>query len=58
MVKEEKSERIGVRMGPSELSMLRELVEAEGESDAVVIRRLIREAHAALVRDRKPQKKR
>ncbi len=58
MVKEEKSERIAVRMAPSEVAMLRELAEVEGESDAVVIRRLIREAHGALVRDRRQQKKR
>jgi hypothetical protein len=58
MAKEEKSGRIGVRMAPSELEMLRELAEREGESDAVVVRRLIREAHAGLVRDRRPKSKR
>jgi hypothetical protein len=57
MVKEEKSERIAVRMAPSEVAMLRDLAEAAGESDAVVIRRLVREAHTALVRDRKPKKR-
>ena len=42
MVKEEKTERFAVRLSPSELSMLHELGEAEGESDSVALRRAIR----------------
>jgi hypothetical protein len=46
VVREDKSERFAIRMAPSEVAMLRELGEADGESDAAVVRRLIRRAHA------------
>jgi hypothetical protein len=40
-----KTDRFSFRLAPSELAMLREMSKAEGESDAFVLRRLIREAH-------------
>ena len=58
MTKEDKTERLAFRMAPSEVTMLRELSEAEGESDAVVVRRLIREAHAQRLGDKKPETRR
>jgi len=45
-----KSERFMIRMDPDEREMLRELADAAGESEATIVRRLIRAAHA----DRKP----
>lgn len=39
-----------IRMDPDEREMLRELADAAGESEATIVRRLIRAAHA----DRKP----
>ena len=44
--KEGKSERVAIRMSPTEAAMLHELAEAEGEAASTVVRRLIRRAHA------------
>jgi hypothetical protein len=55
MVREDKTERFAVRLAPSELAMLRELAEAEGETESVALRRAIREAHAAKFGDKKPK---
>jgi hypothetical protein len=57
MTKEEKSERLAMRMAPSEVSMLRALSEAAGESDANVVRQLIRRAYAERFGDKKPRTK-
>ena len=45
MTKEEKSERMAVRLSPSEAAMLHELAEADGEAGSTVVRQLIRRAH-------------
>ncbi len=41
-----KDERFHLRISADERDMLRELAEAAGESEATIVRRLIREAHA------------
>lgn len=41
-----KDERFQIRMSADERTMLRELAEQAGESEATVVRRLVREAHA------------
>jgi hypothetical protein len=58
MVKEEKSERFAVRLAPTELAMLRELAESDGESESVALRRAIRQAYAARFGDKKQPRKR
>jgi hypothetical protein len=47
MAPEPKDERFQIRMGSEERGMLRALADKAGESEAVVVRRLIREAFAA-----------
>ncbi len=47
MATEPKTERIELRMSPLEASMLRELADADGLSQANVVRLLERREHAA-----------
>lgn len=46
MASDLKDERFQIRMSADERTMLRELAEQAGESEATVVRRLVREAHA------------
>lgn len=56
MASDLKDERFQIRMSADERTMLRELGEQAGESEATVVRRLIREAHAK--RPEPPRRKR
>ena len=46
MAPERKDERFHLRISADEREMLRELAESAGESEATIVRRLIREAYA------------
>jgi len=58
MVAEPRTERIEIRVAASELEMLRELAEAEGLSQADILRQCIRQRHAAKFGERQVKKKR
>ena len=45
-------------LAPTELAMLRELAEGEGESESVALRRAIRQAYAARLGDKKQPRRR
>jgi hypothetical protein len=45
MASDLKDERFQIRMSGDERTMLRELAKQAGESEATVVRRLVREAH-------------
>lgn len=55
---EPKTESFMVRMSPTERRMLSALAEQAGESDAAIVRRLVRAAHAELAPQPKPKKRR
>lgn len=55
MASDLKGERFQIRMSADERTMLRELAEQAGESEATVVRRLVRDAHA---KRQQPRKKR
>ena len=57
MVSDQKSETFMVRMSADEREMLRTLAAQAGESDAAIVRRLIRAAYSAS-ETRTPKKKR
>lgn len=58
MVKDQQSERLGLRVTPAELKMLEELSEATGLTMSNVVRLSIRREHAERFGDPKPKKKR
>lgn len=57
MVVRPKSERFAIRMDADERRMLRELAAADGMADAVVVRLLIRRAHAERFGEAPPKSK-
>jgi len=57
MTKEEKTDRLAFRMGPTDAAKLAALADHEGESQANVLRTLIRRAYAAQFGDKKPKSK-
>lgn len=58
MAVEPRTERIDLRVAASEVKMLRELAEAEGLSQAGILRQCIRQRHAAKFGERPVKKKR
>jgi hypothetical protein len=57
MVAEPRNLRLEIRIAPSEAEMLRELAEAEGLSQADVLRQCIRSRHAARFGEKLSKKK-
>jgi hypothetical protein len=53
---EERTERITVRLAPSEVEMLRALAELDGVSVADALRMAVRRAHAERVNGNAPKK--
>jgi hypothetical protein len=58
MVKEERTERLAVRMAPSEAAMLDALAEEAGLSQSDIIRLLVRREYAEKFGDKPLKKKR
>ena len=55
MGQEERTERIGVRVSPTESAMLEKLAEADGLAASDVVRMLVRKAYAERFGDKKPK---
>lgn len=51
-----KTERFMIRMDPAERRMLTELADADGLSEATVVRQLVRQAYAARSQARPPKR--
>ena len=58
MERETRSERLEIRLAPSEVTMLRELADFDGVSAADVLRILLRREHAARLPSRAKRGKR
>jgi hypothetical protein len=56
MAPDPKDERFQIRMSADERGMLRTLAEQAGESEATVVRRLVRRAFEAIVQVTRPRK--
>ena len=55
MASEERTERVALRMAPTEATMLRELAEEDGLSISDILRQLVRREYAARHGKRKPK---
>lgn len=56
VVGEQRTERLDIRIAPSELAMLKALAEAEGLSQADIVRQCVRARYAARFGDKPPKK--
>jgi hypothetical protein len=56
MVREKKEERLTLRLGETDMAMLRALADDASESSSLVVRNLIRREYSSKFGDKKPRR--